>query len=351
MQRANVGVPMSQTKPVADDRFAAWPRLPARALLAALLALLVAAALVPIDAGKQNIKTVGFTAAFTGGPAAAAAERPRDLDLALYDRVIARIGQGENYYTVATDEHRKADYPLRPGVAVRLPTLAYLDMWLGDTGQGADVLVPGELGAALLLLGAVVWAWWRRLGDEPGGAPFQRIGTALMFMGASLGLNRYYFVLHELWAGMLIALSLALHRPGRRWLGAVLVAGLALAIREHVLPYVLLMAALALWRRDWKESAAWGVLIAAFFAYLAVHLQFVAEQVRPDDVVGPSWLALRGLSGWLSSVALSSNLRFLPHFVAGPLILLMVLAGPGGAARWAAPPRCCSWAIDRKSVV
>ena len=333
MQKAIVGVPMSQTKPVADDRFAAWPRLPARALLAALLALLVAAALVPIDAGKQDIKTVGFTAAIVGGPATAVAERPRDLDLALYDRVIARIGQGENYYTVAADEHRKADYPLRPGVAVRLPTLAYLDMWLGDTGQGADVLVPGELAAALLLLGAVVWAWWRRLGDEPGGAPFQRIGTALMFMGASLGLNRYYFVLHELWAGMLIALSLGLHRPGRKWLGAVLAAGLALAIREHALPYVMLMAATALWRREWKEGAAWLALIAAFFAYLGVHLYLVAQQVRPDDVMGPNWLVLRGMSGWLSSIVLSSNLRFLWHWVAGPVVLLMVL----GWAGWKSP--------------
>ena len=320
---------MRQTKPVADDRFANWPRFAARALLAALVALLVAAALVPIDAGKQDITTVGFTEAVAGGAAAAAAARPRDHDLALYDRVISRIGRGENYYSAAAEEHRKADYPLRPGVAVRLPTLAYLDMWLGDQGQGADALVPGELGAALLLLGAVVWAWWRRLGEEPGGAPFQRIGTALMFMGASLGLNRYYFVLHELWAGMLIALSLALHRPGQRWLGAVLVAGLALAIREHALPYVLLMGALALWRRNWRESAAWGALLALFGLGLALHLHLVAQQVLPGDPSGPTWLALRGLSGWLSNVVLSSNLRFLPHFVSGPLVILMVFGWAG----------------------
>ena len=320
---------MRQTKPAADDRFANWPRFAARALLAALVALLVAAALVPIDAGKQDITTVGFTEAVAGGAAAAAAARPRDHDLALYDRVISRIGRGENYYSAAAEEHRKADYPLRPGVAVRLPTLAYLDMWLGDQGQGADALVSGELGAALLLLGAVVWAWWRRLGEEPGGAPFQRIGTALMFMGASLGLNRYYFVLHELWAGMLIALSLALHRPGQRWLGAVLVAGLALAIREHALPYVLLMGALALWRRNWRESAAWGALLALFGLGLALHLHLVAQQVLPGDPSGPTWLALRGLSGWLSNVVLSSNLRFLPHFVSGPLVILMVFGWAG----------------------
>ena len=320
---------MSQTKPAADDRFANWPRLPARVLLAALLALLVAAALVPIDAGKQDIKTVGFTEAMAGGAAAAAAARPRDHDLALYDRVIARIGRGENYYTVTADEHRKADYPLRPGVAVRLPTLAYLDLWLGDKGQGVDALVPGEAGAALLLLVAVLWAWWRRLGAEPGGAPYQRIGTSFMFFGASLGLNRYYFVLHELWAGTLIALSLALHRPGQRWLGAVLVAALALAIREHVLPFVLLMGAMALWRRDWKEGAAWGAVVALFVAGLALHLHLVGQQVLPGDPTGPSWLALRGLSGWLSNVVLSSNLRFLSHFVAGPVVVLMVLGWAG----------------------
>ncbi len=314
------------------NRFAAWPRGAARLLIAALAALLVLAALVPITAGKMDKPVVGFVDAVTG-KAAAVAARPRDDDLALYDRVIARISKGENYYVAVADEHRKSDYPLRPGVAVRLPTMAYLDMWLGDRGQGDARIVPGEVAAAVVLLAAVMWAWWGRLGAEPGGARYQRIGTALIFMGASLGLNRYYFVLHELWAGMLIALSLGLHRPGSKWLGAVLAAGLALAIREHALPYVMLMAATALWRREWKEGAAWLALIAGFFVYLGIHLHLVAQQVRPGDVIGPDWLVIRGLSGWLSSIVLSSNLRFLPHFLAGPLVLLMVL----GWAGWKSP--------------
>ena len=324
---------MNQTTADQTNRFSNWPRGSARLLLAALIMLLGLSAVVPITAGKMDKPVVGFVDALTGGQAAVAAARPRDDDLALYDHVIARISKGESYYTAVADEHRKSDYPLRPGVAVRLPTLAYIDMWLGDRGQGDAVVVPGEVIAALALLAAVVWAWWGRLGAEPGGARYQRIGTALIFMGASLGLNRYYFVLHELWAGMLIALSLGLHRPGRKWLGAVLAAGLALAIREHALPYVMLMAATALWRREWKEGAAWLALIAAFFAYLGVHLYFVAQQVRPDDVMGPSWLVLRGLSGWLSSIVLSSNLRFLWHWVAGPVVLLMVL----GWAGWKSP--------------
>lgn len=323
---------MEQAAQFKDDRFAGWSRLPARLLLAAVLALLVAAALVPIRAGKQETELAGFVEN-TVGEAKPAAERPRDDDLALYDRVIARIGQGENYYTVAAEEHRKAHYPLRPGVAVRLPTLAYASVALGDQGRGAEVLVPGTLAAAILLLAATLWAWWRRLGDEGLPARERRFALALLFFGTSLGLNRYYFVLHELWAGMLLALAMGLHRPGRKWGAAVGVAALALAIREHALPFVLLMGAMAFWRRDWKEGAAWSGLVLAFFAYLAWHLAQVAGQVLPGDPVGPAWLELRGLSGWLSNVVLSSNLRFLPHFIAGPLVVLMVL----GWAGWKSP--------------
>ena len=320
---------MNQPLAAADDRFASWPALRARLLLLALVLILIASAMVPIVAGTQEKPVVGFVEAIAGGEASKEAARPRDDDLALYDRVIERIGKGENYYAVAAQEHRAGNYPVRPGVAVRLPTLAYVLVALGDKGQGADVIVPGEVAAAFLLMLAVVWAWWKRFGEEPGGERFRLIGTALVFMGASLGMNRYYFVLHELWAGMLLALAFALHRPGRKWGAALAVAALALAIREHALPFVLLMAAMAFWRRDWKEGAAWSALAAVFLAGLAVHMHFVAQQVLPTDPEGPDWLLLRGLSGWLSNVVLSSNLRFLPHFVAGPLVVLMVFGWAG----------------------
>lgn len=250
-------------------------------------------------------------------------EIERDRDLAFYDRVIERIDGDESYYDFIVAEQRARDYPVRPGLAVRLPTLAYVHAWLGE---------PGMIMLALLLMAATVWAWWKRLGDEPGGAKFRRIGAALMLMGGSLGLNRYYFVLHELWAGMLVALAFGLHRPGR-WGWAVLVAAMALAIREHVLPFVLLMGTMAAWRRDWKEAAAWGVLVAIFLAAMAWHLSLTTPQVLPTDRESPDWLVLRGLSGWLGNIVLSSNLRFLPHELAGPLVLLMVL----GWAGWRSP--------------
>ena len=43
----------------------------------------------------------------------------------------------------------------------------------------------------------------------------------------------------------------------------------------------------------------------------------------------PRSLAWRGLGGWLSDITLSSNLRFLPHWAAGPMVLLMILGWAG----------------------
>ena len=311
---------MNQTRAaLAEDRFASWPRLPARLALLAFALLLIASALVPITAGKQDIVTKDFVENLAGTEVPVA-ERPRDDDLALYDTVIERIGKGENYYTVAAEEHRRSDYPVTPGWAVRPPTLAYLAMWLGPVGQ---------MVAAIVLMLAVLKAWWDRLAEEAGDPRTRRIGLALVFFGASLGLNRYYFVLHELWAGMLIALAFGLHRPGRKWGAALAVTALALAIREHVFPFVLLLAAMAAWRRDWKETAAWGLLAAAFVALIMVHHHYTALQVLPSDRPSPEWLQMRGLSGWLSNVALSSNLRFFPHWIAGPLIVLALLGWAG----------------------
>ncbi|MEO6093356.1 MAG: DUF2079 domain-containing protein [Novosphingobium sp.] len=305
------------------DRFADWRKWPARGLLLAFLLAVIAGALVPIHAGKSSIKTRNLVEQIAGGHHKPA-ERKRDADLALYDRAIARIAKGENYYDFLVAEQRRAHYPVRPGFAVRLPTLAYLAAWLGE---------PGLLVASVVLMLGVLIAWWRRLGEEPGGRRHRPLAMALLFFGASLGLNRYYFVLHELWAGMLLALAFGLHRPGKRWGAALAVAALALAIREHALPFVLLMAGMAFWRRDWREGMAWTGLVAVFVAVLAYHFHLVAEQVLPGDRQSAPWLVGRGLSGWLSNVVLASNMRYLPRHLAGALVVLTML----GWAGWRSP--------------
>jgi len=312
----------ADTAPPAWDRFAHWPRFRARLALLALGLLLLASALVPITAGPSEIPTQSAGEVLRG-PDPATPAPVRDADLAFYDSVIERIAKGESYYDFIVEAQRAANYPVRPGLAVRLPTLAYLDAWLGHSGQ---------IAAAVILLLATLAAWWRRLGEEPGGEPHRLWKLAFLYVGISLGLNSYFFVLHELWAGALLALAFALHRPGR-WGASLAVAALALAIREQALPFVLLMGAMAVWRRDWREGAAWAALAALFLAALTVHLQLVSAHTLPTDPLSDSWLALRGLSGALSNIVLSSNLRFLPHWLAGPLVVVAM----AGWAGWRSP--------------
>ena len=309
---------LDQLKAAPWDRFAGWDRWPARILLLVVTALLVLAAIAPLSASLDG-KPSEVPSLIGDGAPNGQTESERDDDLAFYDRVIERVEHGENYYDFIVEEQRARDYPVRPGLAVRLPTLAWIHASLGE---------PAMIALAIALLFACIWAWWNRLGEEPGGVRFRLLGTALMAMGGSLGLNRSFFVLHELWAGMLIALAFGLHRPGR-WGAALFVAALALALRELVLPFVLLMAAMAAWRKDWREATAWIMLVAVFAAIMAWHLSLIAVQEVPSDPVGPDWLVLRGLSGWLGNIVLSSNLRLLPHELASPVVILMALGWAG----------------------
>ncbi|WP_395391764.1 hypothetical protein WBP07_13510 [Novosphingobium sp. BL-8A] len=310
----------------ASTRFANWPVWLARLALALLAALLVASAMVPVAKSGSRSPWDGPVE----GPISTAgkpglAQKPYDEDIALYEVAIARIAKGENYYHFIVPEQRARHYPVNPAIAVRLPTLAYLDAWLGTAGQ---------IAAAIVLMVGIVMAWWHKLGEAGISPRLRRMATALVFVGASLALNRHYFPLHELWAGGLIALALGLHRIGRsgeggRWHAAFAAAALALAIREPSLPFVALMAATALWQRNWREAAAWTALIAVFFAGLAWHLSLISQQALPTDPHGPPWLVLRGLSGWLSNVIQSSNLRWLPHWLAGPAVVLMTFGWLG----------------------
>lgn len=304
-------------------RFAHWSPLLARAVLAALALLLLAAALVPVAKPGSRSPWRGPVEVSTAEAGAAA--KPYDEDIALYQDAIARIRKGQNYYDFIVPVQRARDYPVNPAIAVRLPTLAYLDAWLGT---------PGQIVAAIALMLGIVAAWWRRFGEEGVSPRQRRLATATVFVGASLGLNRHYFPLHELWAGGLIALSFGLHRigangQGGRWLGAFCAAALALAIREHTLPFVLLMTATALWYRNGREAAAWSALVVVFFAALAVHLSLVERDVLPSDAHSAPWLVMRGLTGWLTNVVQASNLRWLPHFLAGPAVVLMTFGWLG----------------------
>ncbi len=248
-------------------------------------------------------------------PAQTAATKPRDRDLALYDAVVVRLAAGESFHAASTAEQRARSFPVRPGFAVRLPTLAWIQAAIGPLATAL---------AACALLAAIALAWWRRFGDEGASPSQRRFAVALVLLGSSFLLNATYHPLHELWAGGLIALALGLHRPGR-WGAALAVAALALSIRELVLPFVLAMGALAAWRRDWKETSAWVALVAAFAVALGIHHGVVSDYQRPTDLAGPSWLVLRGIEGWIGNIVGSSPLYLLPLPIAVAIAALALL--------------------------
>lgn len=298
----------------AISRLAGLSPVAARCVIAVLALLLMAAALLPFPKSDEpaNRSPVG---AIDAAP-------ERDADLAFYQDVAARIAGGERYYDFIVPMQRAEGYPVNPGFAVRLPTLAYLSAILG---------AGGLLAAALALTLATAAAWWARLGAELADPSRRRIAFAFLAIGASLGLNRHFFPLHEFWAGMLLALAFALHRPDRgRWGAALLVAALALAIRELALPFVALMAAMAGWRREWREAAAWIGLALLFAGALAAHFHVLSAAIDPSDPRSPSWLVFDGLSGFVSKIVLTTNLRLLPQWLAGPLVIVSLL----GWASW-----------------
>lgn len=294
------------------DRFAQWA--PGAAMLAlALIATVLAAAVL-------TERSAVYDAQPAQGPAQTTiVDTDRDTDLQLYDAIAERVAGGENYYQVAVEEQRARDFPVRPSLAVRLPTLAYIYAALGQWGMIA-------LGAALAI--GVLASWHFRLRDVPGSQERLRIILLLLVIGAATGFKPQYLALHEVWAGMLIALSIGLYRP-HAWFWTLLVAALALAIRELALPFVLLMGSLAFVRGRKPEAIAWLALAVLFVASLLFHLTLVNEVTSAADPASPSWLALRGVGGWTSNIALSSPLHLLPGWLAAPLALLPLVGWAG----------------------
>ena len=309
-----------RSRPPHWDRFAKWPPGAARLVLALFALILVAAALTAPAADRSlGVSTSGNAPAAVQPAATGEGATQRDTDLQLYDRIAERVGAGENYYFVAVEEQRARNFPVRPGLAVRLPTLAFVQ---GAVGQWGLMALAMGLGAL------TVFAWWLRLREEPGGDRLALYVLILLVIGMLVGVKPRYLALHEVWAGLLLALSFGLHRRGR-WVPSWIAAAAALAIREHALPFVLLMGAIAWWRKDWRECAIWGLLGLIFLGGLWVHLAAVSEVISAADPPSPSWLAFRGLPGLTGNIVGSSSLHLLPGWIAAPLALVPLLGWAG----------------------
>lgn len=235
-------------------------------------------------------------------------------DFALYTLIHERVAAGEGYYSASMDAQRQHNYPTRPFVTVRLPTLAYANAAVGPAllRNLEMLLLLGVAGAFFMAMRATLGT-----GQAAGGAVLLLLGGAgVMAMQAA--------AIHELAAGLLLSLALLLYRADRLW-PSLLAAALALAVRELALPFVLLWLAFALAARRWREAALVGLVIAVFAAGLALHWYAVTVHSLPGDQPSPGWQALAGPALPLYALARMSGLTLFPLWLAGPLGILPLL--------------------------
>jgi hypothetical protein len=107
---------------------------------------------------------------------------------------------------------------------------------------------------------AVVFVWWLRLERL---VPFRlaALGIVLIVGGTAALVQPVTGLFHESWAALLMALMIGLRRPGHA-AGAIVAGTIALLVRETVLPMILVMGALALFERRWREALGWTLAVA-----------------------------------------------------------------------------------------
>jgi hypothetical protein len=294
----------------AASRFAAFGRIKARLALLALVLIIVAC-----------LTALGTPPSATGASASGPAQEMTDL--ALYERISAGVRGGDNYYVSAATALRAGHYPLRPFLTFRLPALSVLQAAIPEWAITAMLF-------ALVLATAI--AWGTRLGMAlPRLLP--RIALLLLMLGSLIAfLQPELAAFHEIWAGLLVALSLALRRPGR-WIEAVAIGFAAMLIRETALLYVVVMALFAWFEGQRREALGWGLAILVFAVVLGVHAYAVGGVTGPLDARSPGWFGLNGFGFFVSALTTSTALQILPLWLAAVLVGLLLF----GWASWNDP--------------
>lgn len=289
-------------------RFENWSRGPAMAMIAMLIALLAFATWSPAAAPAPKLR----------------ASPAEQSDLQLYRDIIAGVASSGNYYEVAAAELRKGNYPLKPFITFRLPTHASIYALVGEQPM---ILVIWAL------CGALIIAWWIKLRPL---LPRLFTALALFCLAGGLGgmLQPQTGLFHESWAALLLAFTVAVHKPDRYW-PAVIFGGIALMIRELALPMILAMGGLALIEKRWREATAWTLVVALFAIYLTIHAHWVSQVVLPGDPPSPGWSGLNGLQFAMKSIAKVTFGIRLPAEIAIGLLTLSLFGWASVRAGWA----------------
>jgi hypothetical protein len=270
----------------------------------------------------------GLTMPGSNGPAGSL-PAPGFTDVQLYRDQVVFARTPSTYYARVMEEQRRRDYPLRPFVTVRQPTLAFLLAWLPG-GDATGRLLLGALAAA------VAGLWTVRL-VNPLGAPGATVAGLALASSVVAAFTPNGYLMHDTWAGLLIALSLALY-PGdqsrgrsSRLAASIATAAAATLVRELALPFLGVMALMALLDRRPREALLWFGAIGVCLMALLVHALAVARHILPGDP-GMGWLRLGGWGFVLAADRWNAILALKPW---APAVLIP--AALAGSLAWTGP--------------
>lgn len=292
------------------------PRAGALAILATLSAAIVwsAFSVQPIDTSADT-------------PSAALEVQGSDDaqkgDLALYRRISERVASGESYYAAAVAEQEASNYPTRPFVTVRQPTLAWMQSVIG---------IDGVRYFAMGLLAACLAAFWLRFAY--GLSLVERAGSLLLAaIGGIAATIPVAGLVHEIIAGLLLTFAFLAYDPKRYW-PSLLAAALAIAIREISVPFVALWLAYSLAQNRWREAVGVGAILALFALGMYGHFLGVEAHTSPGGPQSQGWEALAGYSLPIAALLKLTFLQAIPPIIAAPLAILPLIGwlGLGGRA-------------------
>lgn len=238
-------------------------------------------------------------------------------DVAMFQAVVARMRHGEPYYAAMGDELRRGHYPASQAFNWRTP---FLLSALAEVPPMVGRLAGIALCLVLLVVTVVIMA------HQP-----RTIAATVLFLQSGILIPIVVpsaYVMAEMWAGVLIGLSICAYIRQRPMIG-VTFGLLALFVRELSAPYCLVCTIVAIVNRRWREAAAWlsGALLYA--VYYGLHVVEVHSHRLSSDLAQPSsWMELGGLQFLLSKVQFHPWLLSTP-VAASVLVLLLLLAGIG----------------------
>jgi hypothetical protein len=248
------------------------------------------------------------------------AEHADKGDKALYQRTIARIHAGEDYYSalggVLRADGRPTTSVLNWRTPLHLTAMAFLPnlVW-------AQVILGGLAAFALILAFNIM--------AEGKYAALAALQTLLMLGTLLVCFTDVGLFFPEIWAGVLIAVSLGAYATRLRPL-AIGMALLALFVRELALPYVLVCGLLAYRAKRRTETLVFTIGLVAYIAYFAAHVAKVNSAILVGDVANPAgWVQFGGV-GFLLRATCVGWLMILPPWITAVYLPISVL----GLAGW-----------------